>query len=222
MLGIRKGRLYREDLEKFDKIHFSGCTHFCCEGVIHHEKWRKEKYKNEVNMTDELIVEWNSKVGWNDLVIHLGDFGFEGKEEEMFEVVRQLNGTLLLIRGNHDTDAFLNGLERLNNVYVADDFGVVLRYEDKNLEMFLTHYPVMLDWSERRVSVHSHIHGKQPLFNYMFNVAMDYTREVVTSEEELINRIEGYRSHLTREKMLEYYDKYRLQPLTIDKETYER
>lgn len=206
----------------YDKIHFSGCTHFCHKNILNYEVWRKEKYKDELNMTDKLISEWNEEVTCNDLVIHLGDFGYEGKEEEMLEVIRQLNGTILFIRGNHDTDKFMEELEKMSEVYVADEFGIVLRYEEQNIDLYLSHYPVMLDWSQNRVSIHSHIHGKEPVYNYMFNIALDYTYKVVNSEEELLKRIKEYREHLTKDNLLKYYKKYQLKQSNINKENVDR
>lgn len=52
-------------------------------------------------MNQRLIDNWNAVVGKNDLVYHLGDFGF-GTVEELRRIRKSLNGTIEIVRGNHD------------------------------------------------------------------------------------------------------------------------
>ena len=48
---------------------------------------------------DEMLIEkWNSAVGENDTVFHLGDFGFRDIET----YTSKLNGKKIILRGNHD------------------------------------------------------------------------------------------------------------------------
>lgn len=51
-------------------------------------------------MNNILINDWNKVVGKNDLVYHLGDVCFG----DPTEILRQLNGKIILIPGNHDRD----------------------------------------------------------------------------------------------------------------------
>ena len=48
---------------------------------------------------DYLVEKWNSVVGPEDEVFHLGDFA---TTDEGLEVVKRLNGKITLIRGNYD------------------------------------------------------------------------------------------------------------------------
>ena len=48
-----------------------------------------------------MIKKWNDKVRKNDEVVILGDFSF-GKPEETMEILKRLNGTKYLIKGNHE------------------------------------------------------------------------------------------------------------------------
>jgi calcineurin-like phosphoesterase family protein len=58
---------------------------FICKELIHsHDKMLQEK--------------WNSVVGENDTVLHLGDFAFKNIEE----YTKKLNGNKIILRGNHD------------------------------------------------------------------------------------------------------------------------
>lgn len=48
----------------------------------------------------KLIENWNSVVGTNDTVFHLGDVLFGGSMK-WHEIIGQLNGRIILIQGNH-------------------------------------------------------------------------------------------------------------------------
>jgi calcineurin-like phosphoesterase family protein len=52
-------------------------------------------------MTDTLIKNWNSVVGKEDLVYHLGNFAWDPKTAQ--DAVSQLNGIIWFIPGEHDT-----------------------------------------------------------------------------------------------------------------------
>jgi len=60
-------------------------------------------------MNKGLIDNWNSVVSPKDTVFHLGDFSFG----PMGQYIDQLNGNIILIRGNHDRTNEVNksGLE---------------------------------------------------------------------------------------------------------------
>lgn len=49
-----------------------------------------------------MIEQWNSVVTPDDIVIHLGDYVCGGTKEQIKGITDQLNGTKILILGNHD------------------------------------------------------------------------------------------------------------------------
>ena len=51
-----------------------------------------------------IIHHWNSVVSPDDLVFVLGDF-IMGASENVESLLYRLNGTIFLVRGNHDTDS---------------------------------------------------------------------------------------------------------------------
>jgi len=58
-----------------------------------------ELAKKLIPFHDDMLVEkWNTVVGVNDTIFHLGDFAFRGIDE----VTKRLNGNKILLRGNHD------------------------------------------------------------------------------------------------------------------------
>lgn len=56
-------------------------------------------------MDEALINNWNSVVGENDIVFHLGDFAF-APNWRWKELLEKLNGRIYLIMGNHEINKF--------------------------------------------------------------------------------------------------------------------
>lgn len=73
-------------------------THFGHENII---KYCNRPFANREEMDKELIKRWNSVVGKDDIVYHLGDFAM-GSKDYITDIVRRLNGRIRLITGNHD------------------------------------------------------------------------------------------------------------------------
>lgn len=58
-------------------------------------------FRDEQDMNEHMIHQWNSRVRKNDEVVVLGDFSME-KWEKTKTVLDQLKGKIYLIQGNHD------------------------------------------------------------------------------------------------------------------------
>ena len=93
-------------------IFFTADTHFGHANIIKYcnRPWNHGRDANGeivvepedvLAMDNEMVKRWNSVVGKNDIVWHLGDFALGGKEvaERVFP---QLNGKINLVMGNHD------------------------------------------------------------------------------------------------------------------------
>lgn len=74
-------------------------THFNHGNII---KYCDRPFESTTEMDRELIKRWNSVVGKDDKVFHLGDFAWGGKEY-IKNILAQLHGHITLIKGNHDT-----------------------------------------------------------------------------------------------------------------------
>ncbi len=83
--------------------YFIADTHFNHENII---KYCNRPFKNSKEMNEYIISKWNSVVTKDDIVYHLGDVGF-GSTEELKKLVSSLNGTKILIRGNHYVEAYI-------------------------------------------------------------------------------------------------------------------
>ena len=99
----------------------------------------KERGFDNINSHDIAILKnWNSVVTPDDIVYVLGDLML-GDNSTGMSILKQLNGTIYIILGNHDTDPRIALYKTLP--YVADiSFADRIRY--KGYTFFLSHYPM--------------------------------------------------------------------------------
>lgn len=123
-------------------------THFGHSKVIEFEK-EARPFKTVEEMNEHLIDRWNSVVGNNDIVYHLGDFCFGRKN---IEIAARLNGKKRLVLGNHDSYPSLDYLKYFDKLYGS------LSWKD----CILSHVPVHPNQLENRykLCVHGHLHSK--------------------------------------------------------------
>lgn len=127
------------------KTFFTSDTHFGHKAIIGYD----EAPFGSIEEYDEALIErWNSVVGENDIVYHLGDFCF-GNHAETY--LRRLNGHKVLVMGNHDQksiDYYRNaGFEK---VY---DHPIILR----NF-FILSHEPLFIAPSMPYMNIFGHVH----------------------------------------------------------------
>ena len=108
-------------------------------------------------MNNAMVLEWNAKVQPEDTVYILGDVAFMPASNAA-QILRQLNGTKILIEGNHDH-------KNLRNPAFRSCFEAVHIYYEiyhNNNKVVMFHYPI-LEWNKMHYgSVHlfGHVHGK--------------------------------------------------------------
>jgi calcineurin-like phosphoesterase family protein len=80
---------------------FTSDTHFGHSNII---KYCNRPFSSSWEMDKQLATNWNSVVGPDDVVYHLGDFAFgrEATQEYISKLAKQLNGQIHLINGNHE------------------------------------------------------------------------------------------------------------------------
>lgn len=127
--------------------YFIADTHFNHENII---KYCKRPFQNAKEMNEYIIDKWNSVVRQKDIVYHLGDVGF-GTTEELKEIIGKLNGTKILIRGNHDFRRGVNGWKEVG-------FAEVYRNKLVLENFILTHKPIEVE--SQYINVFGHIHNK--------------------------------------------------------------
>ena len=91
-------------------------------------------FKDAAQMNAYMIKQWNSRVRPKDEVVILGDFSV-GKAKETNEVLSQLNGTLYMIKGNHDSYANDNSIEYHKRANFPEniEFSGISLYSDKSI-----------------------------------------------------------------------------------------
>lgn len=88
-------------------------------------------------MNDVMIANWNSVIGKDDTVFHLGDFCLGGAAE-WTKILDRLNGKIYLIMGNHDLKNIRQGfISRFEHVAMQ------MRIEIGKKRIYLCHYPFL-------------------------------------------------------------------------------
>ena len=121
---------------KFDAEHtfFTSDTHFNHANII---KFCNRPFKDVEQMNDVMIANWNSVIGKDDTVFHLGDFCL-GSAAEWTKILDRLNGKIYLIMGNHDLKNIRQGfISRFEHVAMQ------MRIEIGKKRIYLCHYPFL-------------------------------------------------------------------------------
>lgn len=106
-------------------------------------------------MDESLIAAWNSVVGRQDRVYHLGDVSLH-KAPRTLEILSRLNGFIYLIKGNHEAAAE-NGICKRRFQWQKDYEYIKIGQQ----KIALCHYP-MITWRSshhRSWMLHGHCHG---------------------------------------------------------------
>ena len=121
---------------KFNAEHtfFTSDTHFNHANII---KFCNRPFKDVEQMNDVMIANWNSVIGKDDTVFHLGDFCLGGAAE-WTKILDRLNGKIYPIMGNHDLKNIRQGfISRFEHVAMQ------MRIEIGKKRIYLCHYPFL-------------------------------------------------------------------------------
>lgn len=166
------------------KTFITSDLHFFHQGILKFCP-KTRPYASVEEMNSSMIAAWNDSVGTEDLVYLLGDVSF-GTTSETYEVLKQLNGRIRLVRGNHDNKI-------LNCPVVRGRFETIDNYlelEYKKTKLVLFHFPI-LEWNHCHhgsVHLHGHTHGDPTGLERWRarDVGFDATGRVVSTMEEMI------------------------------------
>lgn len=129
------------------KIFVTSDTHFNHENII---KYCNRPFKDSKEMNEIIIKNWNEVVSNNDIVYHLGDFGF-GTFSELQDIFNRLNGIKYLVMGNHDYKVG-------KNYYLDLGFTSVYKKVFEFDKYIFTHRPILVE--KDKINVYGHIHDK--------------------------------------------------------------
>jgi len=111
-----------------------------------------EKIKEYCNRPDDceekIIKNWKHYINEKDIVFHLGDVIF-GNKIQLTNILKQLPGTKVLIKGNHDRHS--------DNWYIDAGFVIVCK-RIRVKKFVLSHAPVSLK-DRNLINIHGHFHN---------------------------------------------------------------
>lgn len=189
------------------KVWFTSDLHFKHKNII---KYCKRPFENVDDMTEELIAIWNETVAKEDVVFILGDFCFGGYAR-WEEILKQLNGEIHLVLGNHDPEKIANKL--LEKGYLKSVSSMEL-IEVDGQELFLCHFP-MMDWPNKErgsIMLHGHIHlmyGDTDLSENHYDVGVDHNDYEPVCLSEICANMKNYKTpHVTFKQVLQTIGNY--------------
>lgn len=165
-------------------VWFTSDTHFGHAGAL---GLFKRPYTSVREMDDAMLARWNAVVAPDDLVWHLGDFGYRIGADRTRELLRSLHGTKRLVIGNNDDDATI----------AAPEWDTVTHYAEIELEghfLILCHYPFR-SWNRMHKgawNLHGHSHGRLAPLLRQADVGVDaWTFEPVRLDQVLGRKRRG-------------------------------
>lgn len=147
-------------------IWFTSDTHF---SSIRTLELSRRPFKTTEEMDDILIENWNSVVGKDDIVYHLGDFG-------AYRIVSKLNGKINLIFGNYERKDNLSDEKLLSfgfNSICRDDSLLVDINNELRLNMCHEPSKCIKNNNTSLFNLFGHIHKSQMVRRYGLNVGLD-------------------------------------------------
>lgn len=161
------------------QIFFVSDTHF---GSRYWNKYRN--FLDTEEMDNHICDVWNSVVGPNDKVYHLGDVA---NSKKSLELIKRLNGKKCLIKGNHDN---FNINKYLDVFY---DIRSMHLLKICNKDVIFTHIPIAIEQLNRfSVNVHGHVHicdetcpTNLKYFNICSDFRADQHKSIIVPFEEI-------------------------------------
>lgn len=172
-----------------EHIFFTSDTHFYHSNVI---RFNDRPFRDAEEMNETLIRNWNNVVTPDDIVFHLGDFCYGGKEA-WENILDQLNGHIYLVVGNHDHKRIRQGLgDRFE--YIA----MQMRVKVNKQLIYLNHYPYLcFDGGFKNIwQLFGHVHSRinntngdasrlQYLYPTQYDVGVDNNNYTPVSFEQV-------------------------------------
>ena len=147
------------------------------------------------DMNKAIIELWNSVVKATDDVYLLGDVML-GDYAAGAECVKQLNGRIHVVIGNHDTDNRVELYKTFPNVV---EVAQAIKIKYNGYHFFMTHYPCFSgnlhhdSLKKTTCNLFGHTHSKELFYQdipFMYNVAVDAHNCAPVSLDKIIEEME--------------------------------
>lgn len=187
------------------KIYFTSDLHF------NHNRefvWGSRGFSSIVEMNETIIRNWNNIVSNDDDVYVAGDIMLGGADgyESGIELIKQLNGKIHIVAGNHDTDKRIELYKTLPNVVSVSQ---AERLKWNGYHFWVSHFPADTSnlcketLKQMTINISGHTHSNSKFYKdipYIYNVAVDAHNCTPVSVEEVIydinEKIEECKSYL--------------------------
>lgn len=162
-------------------------------------------FTNVKEMNEAIIENWNSVVKPEDITYLLGDVML-GDNNAGLDCLKQLNGHIFVIWGNHCTDARKVLLCALPNV-TSLGYAHVFKY--KKLSIYMSHYPTLTanfdsgrHFSQNVLNFHGHTHQRTNWLDlknpFMYHVGLDSHNNTPVHIDEVISDIRQHWNEIGR------------------------
>lgn len=136
-----------------------------------------------------IISNWNKTIGKDDVVLHLGDFAF-GNKAQMYDITKQLNGKIYMIKGNHDRHS--KSWYKDTGIIIIPSFMININGTDKTL--YFTHRQIK-EKDFYGVNIHGHMHQKGGYIKIVdegvfVNMSMEQVQYMPVKLSKVLNQIE--------------------------------
>ena len=168
-------------------IYFISDTHFGHKGSLAWPNGKARKFKDINEMNQTIIDNWNSIVKPEDIVYHLGDFAYKTSVSTIKHIFKSLNGTIILLKGNHDGQTLKANKQQPRFESVND----ILEIEYNNKLFILCHYPIE-SWRNKNkgsIHLHGHTHGNSQFIHNRLDVAVEVINYTPISIEEVLLKL---------------------------------
>lgn len=149
------------------ELFFTSDTHFYHTNII---QYCSRPFSSAVEMNQEFISQWNSVVKPNDTVFHLGDVALGCSEDRFDELFAQLNGTKILVVGNHD-----GGVVKRSSHWKEVAKNMVLSIGGYSIQ--LNHRPTFENFKDWDMFLYGHVHGRMEPTGTTLDVGVDSAKE---------------------------------------------
>ena len=162
----------------------------------------RSRFSNVDEMNETMVREWNELVSVEDKVFILGDVAFLPARRAV-ELLKEMNGTKILIEGNHDRKLVKDPAFRK----CFSEIHQYLRYNYQGQLVIMFHFPIFDHDQAARGSImlHGHRHGNPTnLAGRIMDVGFDATGKIVTLLDDIVRDMQSVTSmyHHEREKDL--------------------
>lgn len=145
--------------------------------------YKERGFSSIEEMNEGIINNFNKVVQKEDILYILGDVCLGGADKKVLlknkELIERLNGNIVIITGNHDTDKRYEMYLSCKNVVNVIDCSYQIKYNKKIL--YLSHYPTITsnleeDLKKSVFNLYGHTHQKTNFYNdnyFMYHVGVD-------------------------------------------------